>query len=145
MNIYHLGIDMKLTKLSNLDVISKRRLRISRSKIFLATQSDHSLYIPSVPRYLRTAFSGSRKSFNLPCFDKEGSAWSLSLSLSLASSLSLTSLPPLPTRYFWTACFRFRFWKMRFFVHISKAMKSSPLLDHLVIQNSGDFLCWKYR
>ena len=70
-----LGIYIKLTKLSNLDVISKRRLEmISRSKIFLATQSDHSLYIPSVPRYLRTAFSGSRKSFNLPCFDKEGSA-----------------------------------------------------------------------
>ena len=90
----------------------KKTFEDFKIKLLLATtQSDNSLYIPSVPRYLRTAFSGSRKSFNLPDFDKEGSVWSLSLSL--ASSLSLTSLPPLPTRYFWTACFRFRFWKIR--------------------------------
>ena len=110
MNIYH---PLKyLYQINKMTMLSQKDAWGFNDQIFfLTTQSDHSLYIPSVPRYLRTAFSGSRKSFNLPDFDKEGSVWSLSLSL--ASSLSLTSLPPLPTRYFWTACFRFRFWKIR--------------------------------
>ena len=32
-----------------------------------------------------------------------------------------------------------------FAFEIVKAMKSSPPLDHFVVQISGDFLCWKYK